>query len=110
MVRLLQDTLRSDRLAEELSAKIALTSDGKPFFVFELLREFRSSRTASSAYLKRGDAEEFQRTFAAAPPRGFKKILDRMDMLGDEYAAADVEGKRRIAKETGGQYKAVGAQ
>jgi serine/threonine protein kinase/tetratricopeptide (TPR) repeat protein len=44
LVRLLRDVLRSERLAEELSALIALKSDGNPFFVFELLRGLRDGQ------------------------------------------------------------------
>jgi tetratricopeptide (TPR) repeat protein len=43
-VRLLGDALHSARLAEELSALIALKSDGNPFFVFELLRGLRDGQ------------------------------------------------------------------
>jgi serine/threonine protein kinase/tetratricopeptide (TPR) repeat protein len=44
LVRLLRDVLKSERLAEELSALIALKSDGNPFFVFELLRGLRDGQ------------------------------------------------------------------
>jgi tetratricopeptide (TPR) repeat protein len=39
--RLLSDALRSERLAEDLAARIALKSDGNPFFVFEILGGLR---------------------------------------------------------------------
>jgi tetratricopeptide (TPR) repeat protein len=41
LVRLLADSLKSVRLAEELAGKIATKSDGNPFFVFEILRGLR---------------------------------------------------------------------
>ena len=44
LVHLLRDALKSERLAEELSALIALKSDGNPFFVFELLRGLRDGQ------------------------------------------------------------------
>jgi tetratricopeptide (TPR) repeat protein len=44
LVRLLADTLRSDHLAEELSGRIAVKSDGNPFFVFEILRGLREGQ------------------------------------------------------------------
>jgi serine/threonine protein kinase/tetratricopeptide (TPR) repeat protein len=44
LVHLLRDALRSERLAEELSALIAVKSDGNPFFVFELLQGLRDGQ------------------------------------------------------------------
>jgi predicted ATPase len=44
LVRLLADSLRSARLAEELAGKIATKSDGNPFFVFEILRGLREGQ------------------------------------------------------------------
>jgi tetratricopeptide (TPR) repeat protein len=44
LVLLLRDSLRSERLAEELAAKIAVKSDGNPFFVFEILRGLRDGQ------------------------------------------------------------------
>ncbi len=41
LVRLLSDAFSSERLAVELGAKIALKTDGNPFFVFETLRSLR---------------------------------------------------------------------
>ncbi len=38
VVELLQDAFKSEALAEKLGAKIALKSDGVPFFVFEMIR------------------------------------------------------------------------
>jgi tetratricopeptide (TPR) repeat protein len=38
---LLADALRSERLAEDVSARIAVKSDGNPFFVFEILGDLR---------------------------------------------------------------------
>jgi serine/threonine protein kinase/predicted ATPase len=42
--RLLVDTLKSERLAEELVAKVGVKSDGNPFFVFEILRGLREGQ------------------------------------------------------------------
>jgi serine/threonine protein kinase/tetratricopeptide (TPR) repeat protein len=44
LVLLLRDSLRSEHLAEELAAKIAVKSDGNPFFVFEILRGLREGQ------------------------------------------------------------------
>jgi serine/threonine protein kinase/tetratricopeptide (TPR) repeat protein len=44
LVRLLRDALGSERLADELSALVAVKSDGNPFFVFELLRGLREGQ------------------------------------------------------------------
>jgi serine/threonine protein kinase/tetratricopeptide (TPR) repeat protein len=44
LVLLLRDSLRSEHLAEELAAKIAVKSDGNPFFVFEILRGLRDGQ------------------------------------------------------------------
>jgi tetratricopeptide (TPR) repeat protein len=41
--RLLREALRSDRLAEELGAAVALRSGGNPYFVFEILRGLRET-------------------------------------------------------------------
>ena len=38
LVRLLVDALKSQRLADELVGRIAVKSDGNPYFVFEILR------------------------------------------------------------------------
>jgi tetratricopeptide (TPR) repeat protein/energy-coupling factor transporter ATP-binding protein EcfA2 len=42
--RLLADTLKSERLAEELAGRIGMKSDGNPFFVFEILRGLREGQ------------------------------------------------------------------
>ncbi|MDH3591917.1 MAG: protein kinase, partial [Planctomycetota bacterium] len=44
LVRLLEDTLRSKRLAADLASQIAVKSDGNPFFVFEILRGLREEK------------------------------------------------------------------
>jgi serine/threonine protein kinase/predicted ATPase len=44
LVHLLRDALKSERLAEGLSALIAVKSDGNPFFVFELLRGLKDGK------------------------------------------------------------------
>ncbi len=41
LVRLLRDTLQSEQLARDLGDRIAVKSDGNPFFVFEILRGLR---------------------------------------------------------------------
>ncbi len=40
-MHLLEDAFHSSRLAEELGVKVALKSDGNPFFVFEIIRGLR---------------------------------------------------------------------
>ncbi len=44
LVRLLEDTLRSEQLARDLGNQIAVKSDGNPFFVFEILRGLREGQ------------------------------------------------------------------
>ena len=46
---LLRDTFRSERLAEELGYKIALKSDGNPFFAFEIIRGLREGQFITQA-------------------------------------------------------------
>jgi tetratricopeptide (TPR) repeat protein len=41
LAKLLEDAFRSERLATELGHRIALKSDGNPFFVFEIIRVLR---------------------------------------------------------------------
>ncbi len=41
LVQMLEDSLRSRKLAEELGVRIAVKSDGNPFFVFEIIRCLR---------------------------------------------------------------------
>jgi tetratricopeptide (TPR) repeat protein len=41
---LLKETLRSERLAEDLGFKVALKSDGNPFFAFEIIRGLREGQ------------------------------------------------------------------
>ena len=44
LVVLLRDALRSENLAQELSAQIAVKSDGNPYFVFEILRGMKEGQ------------------------------------------------------------------
>ena len=44
LMRLLQDTLKSERLAHDLSGQISVKSDGNPFFIFEILRGLREGQ------------------------------------------------------------------
>jgi tetratricopeptide (TPR) repeat protein len=44
VLHLLQDALGSEALADRLGAKIALKSDGVPFFVFEMIRSLKEGR------------------------------------------------------------------
>ncbi|MHC5044743.1 MAG: serine/threonine-protein kinase [Planctomycetota bacterium] len=44
LAKLLVDAFRSERLAQELSFKIATKSDGNPFFVFEIIRGLREGQ------------------------------------------------------------------
>jgi tetratricopeptide (TPR) repeat protein len=44
LVRLLQESLRSKHMANELAGKIGLKSDGNPFFVFEIVESLREGR------------------------------------------------------------------
>jgi tetratricopeptide (TPR) repeat protein len=44
LVRLLQESFRSNHMANELAGKIGLKSDGNPFFVFEIVDSLREGR------------------------------------------------------------------
>ena len=44
VILLLEDAFKSQRLAEKLGGKIALKSDGVPFFVFEMIRGLREGQ------------------------------------------------------------------
>ena len=44
VVRLLGDAFKSDDLAEKLAGKIAVKSDGVPFFVFEMIRGLKEGQ------------------------------------------------------------------
>ncbi len=44
LTKLLIDAFQSEKLAEELAFKIALKSDGNPFFVFEIIRGLREGQ------------------------------------------------------------------
>ncbi len=44
LVRLLEDALSSQHLAEELAVRIGVKSDGNPFFVFEILRGLKEGQ------------------------------------------------------------------
>ncbi|MHC4974298.1 MAG: serine/threonine-protein kinase [Planctomycetota bacterium] len=43
VMQLLQDAFKSETLAEQLGVKIALKSDGVPFFIFEMIRELKEA-------------------------------------------------------------------
>ncbi|MHC5052934.1 MAG: serine/threonine-protein kinase, partial [Planctomycetota bacterium] len=43
VMQLLQDVFKSEALAEQLGVKIALKSDGVPFFIFEMIRELKEA-------------------------------------------------------------------
>jgi tetratricopeptide (TPR) repeat protein len=44
VILLLQDALKSEKLADKLGARIALKSDGVPFFVFEMIRGLKEGQ------------------------------------------------------------------
>jgi tetratricopeptide (TPR) repeat protein len=44
LFELLKDSFRSERLAEDLGMRIAVKSDGNPFFVFEIIRGLREGQ------------------------------------------------------------------
>ena len=49
LANMLRDAFSSERLAEELSYRVATKSDGNPFFVLEILRSIRESGLLSQA-------------------------------------------------------------
>jgi tetratricopeptide (TPR) repeat protein len=49
LVNLLEDAFRSERLARELAANIAVKSDGNPLFAFEIIRGLREGRLITQA-------------------------------------------------------------
>jgi tetratricopeptide (TPR) repeat protein len=83
LVRLLADTLRSEHLAVELSGRIALKSDGNPFFVFEILRGLREGQ-----FLTRKDDGSWATTRVIADIQIPSSVLDlvhaRVADLGDD--------------------------
>jgi serine/threonine protein kinase/tetratricopeptide (TPR) repeat protein len=64
LVHLLEDSLQSRHLAEELSAKIAVKSDGNPFFAFEIIRGLREgqfiTRTADGTWVSTRAIDEIE--------------------------------------------------
>jgi len=53
-VHLLADSLKSEHLAEDLAGKIAVKSDGNPYFVFEILRGLREGQFLARKPTARG--------------------------------------------------------
>jgi len=49
LVRLLEDSFRSERLAAELAGQIAVKSDGNPFFAFEIIAGLREGQFITRA-------------------------------------------------------------
>jgi serine/threonine protein kinase/Tfp pilus assembly protein PilF len=81
LVELLADALRSRHLAEELGARIALKSDGNPFFVFEILRALREglfvTRRDDGTWIRTKEIREIQ-----IPPSITELIQARVTGLG----------------------------
>jgi tetratricopeptide (TPR) repeat protein len=61
VIQLLSEALRSQQLAERLGGKIAVKSDGNPFFIFEMLRELKGraslQQLPDGSYTASDDAE-----------------------------------------------------
>jgi tetratricopeptide (TPR) repeat protein len=83
LVKLLTDSLRSEHLATDLAAQIALKSDGNPFFVFEILRGLREglflTRREDGTWATTKRIDEIQ-----IPPSIAELIQARVSDLGDE--------------------------
>lgn len=83
LVRLLAEALRSEHLSEELSARIALKSDGNPYFVFEILRGLREGRLIA----KRADGSwaTTQVLHEIRIPETLRDLIEsRLAALGDD--------------------------
>jgi len=83
LIRLLNDAFRSPKLADELGARIALKSDGNPFFVFEIVRGLREG-----GYIKRSETGDWSIAREVReleiPSSVLDLILARVTALDDE--------------------------
>jgi serine/threonine protein kinase/tetratricopeptide (TPR) repeat protein len=90
LVLLLRDSLRSEHLAQELAAQIAVKSDGNPFFVFEILRGLREgqflTRRPDGAWITTQSIREIQ-----VPSSVVELVQARISVLGlDDRNALEV--------------------
>lgn len=90
LVRLLDDAFGSARLADDLGSRIALKSDGNPFFVFEILRGLRENGS-----LVRGDDGSWHTTGALREIRIPSTVVDQirarlLDLEPEDKALLDV--------------------
>ena len=113
LMRLLEDSLGSKRVAERLGHQIAVKSDGNPFFTFEIIRELRDERLLT----RRDDGSTWVSTRALEQIRipssvadliqariadleeAERELLDAASCCGYEFdpgLVADALGMRRI--------------
>jgi len=80
---LLREAFRSERLAQELAFTIAETSDGNPFFVFEIIRGLREggllSRESDGSWVRTGEIKEI-----CVPSSLLALIQSRISALAEE--------------------------
>ncbi len=90
VILLLQDAFRSATLADRLGARIALKSDGVPFFVFEVIRELRER--AFIKELSGGRWIESRPIREIDVPSAVRDLIQARvsDMTKDERAILDV--------------------
>ncbi|MHC4164445.1 MAG: serine/threonine-protein kinase, partial [Planctomycetota bacterium] len=90
VILLLQDAFRSEALAEKLGGKIALKSDGVPFFVFEMIRGLREGQfieqLPDGSYVESKVVEEIE------VPSAVKDLIEARlkDLSDEERAVLDV--------------------
>jgi tetratricopeptide (TPR) repeat protein len=100
VVLLLEDAFRSRTLADKLGARIALASDGVPFFVLEMIRTLRDSgaisKSPDGSWRETGDIERMEvpqavRELVEARLRdtrkGEREMLDAAAVAGFEFDA-----------------------
>lgn len=109
--RLLVEALHSERVAEELCAKIAAKSDGNPFFVFEIVRGLRDARFVAQrpdgTWTTTSRIEEIEipssvlglvQTRLAGLAQEEREVLDAASCIGFEFDPSLVAAVLRTAK------------
>jgi tetratricopeptide (TPR) repeat protein len=111
VVLLLQDAFRSEALADKLGARIALKSDGVPFFVFEMIRGLKEGQFITElpdgSYVESRAIEQIEvpsavKDLIEARLRGLARedraILDTASVLGFEFDPDLVARVRQLAR------------
>ena len=111
VVLLLQDAFKSEALADKLGARIALKSDGVPFFVFEMIRGLKEGQfieeLPDGTYVESRIIEEIEvpsavRDLIEARLRGLARedraVLDTGSVLGFEFDPDLVARVRKLPR------------